>query len=180
MSKTILAIDPGTIHTGFAKLTEEDGDLTVEKWGMVDVPKGLSAAHRINYIVDSIVELIGELPPATEIWTELFAPYGARRGMMWNASLVGAILYLPVTRRDESFVSYGVYPIQWREWVRTEAGLGKGAISQSAVEKLLQLREADYTKDIIEHAHVRDALCIGLFGLYGAETNEYQVSETVN
>lgn len=179
MSKSIVAVDPGTSHTGYVKL--EAGDDEVSLVGFGKPPLSRSAApQRINEILNYIVEVLWKTPTSSELWVELFAPYGARRGMMWNASLVGALCYLPVTRRDEGLISYGVYPVQWREWVRTEIECGKGPIDRVRAEDLFSLYGVDYTEELAKEAHLRDALCIGLFGLYGAEEHEYEISEAIN
>jgi hypothetical protein len=101
--------------------------------------------------------------------------------MMWNATLAGALCYIPVTRQDKKLTAYGVYPVQWKSWVRAEVGVeAKAKLTYSMVEKLLHKYNIDYTEEMLSDEHCRDAICIGVFGIHGADQNEHETSSTLN
>jgi Holliday junction resolvasome RuvABC endonuclease subunit len=152
MSKIVVAVDPGTINTGYCKL-EVNNDGTVAQVHEAGIIKatGKRAVDRIPEIIDRINQLVEKPASVDEIWTELFVPYGARKGAMWNASLVGAILFLPVTRMIKGLSCYGVYPVELDNVTLTD-------------EQSLAL----------SNPHVADALGLALFGIKEAEQHDYR------
>ena len=94
MSRNIIGIDPGTLNTGYVVVESDGGIVRVLTSGVVPVDKKLPAPCRIHHIITELIREI-EAFDVTEIWTELFVPYGARQGALWNTALTGAIIYLP-------------------------------------------------------------------------------------
>ena len=115
MSKNIIGIDPGSVNTGYVVVESDGGIVQILGEGVVEVDKKLPAPCRIHHILTQLVTEI-ESFNVTEIWTELFVPYGARKGALWNTALTGAIIYLPTTRMKEDWTSFAVHPSTWKAW----------------------------------------------------------------
>lgn len=169
--KHILAVDPGTTHTGIVKAKVSlSGVVEIVDWAELEVPKKTPAPRRINSIITQIWDWATSPPRAKEIWTELFMPYGARRGAMWNMALTGAIIYLPATREDEDLVTYGVPPVTWKSWVQKNYDL-----PDTELLRVFGLMDKQLLEDLGRSPHIRDALLIALYSQYG-EPDVEQVS----
>lgn len=166
----ILAVDPGTSHTGVVKAEiQEDSIIKILDWGELEIPKGVPAPKRINAIVSQVYDWATRKPAVREIWVEQFAAYGARRGMMWNMALVGALLYLPATRENEDLTSYTVHPKTWKSWYAKDFK-NKTATPHDILKRQLEdygLFEEDLYLDCIRSQHIADALGLALFAVYG-------------
>jgi Holliday junction resolvasome RuvABC endonuclease subunit len=175
MSKIVVAVDPGTINTGYCKL-EVNNDGTVAQVHEAGIIKatGKRAVDRIPEIIDRINQLVEKPASVDEIWTELFVPYGARKGAMWNASLVGAILFLPVTRMIKGLSCYGVYPVQWKAWIKRQSALDSMKLDTEFLLELDNVTLTDEQSLALSNPHVADALGLALFGIKEAEQHEYR------
>jgi len=173
MSKIVVGVDPGTKNTGLCKL-EVNNDGTVNRiLNLAAIrPVGERAVDRIPEIVDRVSKEITD-PNADEIWTELFVPYGARKGAMWNASLVGALLFLPVTRMIKGLGCYGVHPVSWKAWLK-KVGLDTLKENVAALLGYDGIILTDEQSLALSNPHVADALGLALFGIKEADTHEYK------
>lgn len=174
MSKIVVGVDPGTKNTGYCKL-EVNNDGTVRTILSLEriSPTGDTAVSRIPEIVERVCEgVVGE-PKADEVWTELFVPYGARKGAMWNASLVGALLFLPVTRMIKNLGCYGVYPVQWKSWAKKIADVPMTEVIGYLLAKD-NIELTDEQNLALSNPHVADAMGLALFGIRESDKHEYK------
>lgn len=179
MKYNIMAIDPGTQHTGVAVgATEEGGTLEILEIVKIEKLKG-KAYRRITEIIDEVRDLIDK-HGVIEMWTEMFVPYGIRRGAMHNMNLVGALLYMPVTRKLD-MVSYGLQAAEWKKWVKAQvpdATTPYEAIRDLCVTHGVTLSDAHHAA--ISDPHCADAVGILLFSHYGSDSHEYEIGYAQN
>lgn len=178
-SHRVLAIDPGTQHTGLAVGEGKDGFFEILEIRKVEKLKG-KAYRRISEIIEEVRDLIDQYEVA-ELWTEMFVPYGIRRGAMHNMNLVGALLYIPVTRKID-MLSYAIQASEWKRWVKANAP--DATTPSEAIRTLCAQHEVELTDEhhaAIADPHCADALGILLFTYYGDKTNrEHQASYVQN
>lgn len=164
----VMAVDPGTIHTGYVVGECDNGVVQILKMGQVSVDKKLPPPKRIHGILSELVEVATALD-VQQIWTELFVPYGARTGAMWNTALSGAIVYLPSTRQQEDWVTYAVHPSTWKSWF-ARPFKDRPCTSGDMIRETLQTYDL-YSDELymacIKSQHVADAVGILLFSQYG-------------
>ena len=174
MKYRVMAIDPGTQHTGVAVGTlGSDGTMKIREIKKIEKLTG-KTYRRISEIIEEVRELIDE-HGVKELWTEMFVPYGIRRGAMHNMNLVGALLYIPVTR-NISMLSYSIQAAEWKKWVK--ANVPDFKTTAEAIRKLCVKFEVELTDEweaAIADPHCADAVGILLFSYYGSEAErEYQ------
>jgi Holliday junction resolvasome RuvABC endonuclease subunit len=184
MSKVILGLDTGTINTGFVKVEVKQGEIfAIHDAGMIQVKK-LETRYRLAAIVRAVVTILDKAPRVTEMWTELFQFYGARKGALWNAMLVGALIYLPVTRQRRDLTSYSTSKSQWWSWYKTYLGCSDKKDMWPASKAYLEQRGVEISDEhealFAGSQHLNDALGVLLFAVYGAENDEYFISDTTN
>ena len=171
MSKYLMGVDPGTVHTGWAVVEVQGSNINrIVAVGETAPPKA-SPPKRINEIIRQLLMVIDAVPMVTEIWTEFFVSYGARKGAMWNTTLVGALLYLPVTRQRENLTCYGMYPATWKAWLKKQGGW------YEVIQKYAITVPEEVFNEVGENPHIHDAVCLALYAVYGA-TDVEQVSNS--
>lgn len=178
MSHSIMAVDPGTQHTGVAIGRVEDGVLVIQEITKIEKLKG-KAYRRVSEIIEEVRDLVDK-HEVKELWTEMFVPYGIRRGAMHNMNLVGALIYMPVTRSIE-MLSYGIQAAEWKKWIKANAPECK--TPSESIRNLCELQEVeltDATHEAIADPHCADALGILMFSVYGSGEREYQASHIQN
>ena len=173
MNYRIMSVDPGTINTGVV-VTELGPDDTLKVLKTVKINKRKDDAwHRVTYIVAPILELILEYE-VQELWVELYIPYGARKGSLWNMMLVGALIYLPVTRGLDTLTSYGLYAREWKGWLKKATPNcdkdSRRVVEFAVAHDVVLDDEAHYH---LSDPHVSDALGLVLFTRYSGDTNEH-------
>lgn len=168
-----MSVDPGTNHTGVvvAELGP-DKSLNVVNTYKIEKRKG-HAWRRVTEIIEILVEIV-EQHSVQELWVELYIPYGARKGALWNMMLVGALLYLPVTRQQESLTSYGLYAREWKQWMKkVTPGCDHDGKRARTFALNQGLEFTDAMEEMLTDIHVADALGILLFTRYAGEHNEH-------
>lgn len=173
MNYRIMSVDPGTINTGVV-VTELGPDDTLVMLATKKITKRKGDAwRRVTDIVKEILEMVEEYE-IRELWTELYIPYGARKGSLWNMMLVGALLYLPVTRSLSNLQSYGLYAREWKQWLK-KATPDCDSDKHRAVSfaKANGLELTDEQELDLTDVHVADALGLVLFTRYAGDTNEH-------
>jgi len=173
MSKYILAVDPGTVNTGWAKVEVQEENINrIVGVGVTTPPKDIPP-KRVSEIIRQLIEVLNARPMATEIWTEFFVPYAARKGAMWNTTLVGALLYLPITRHRMDLTSFGMFPATWKAWMKKEAGAHCSDPICALLEKYGVEPTDEQWQTMGESPHIRDAIGIAFYAVYGAtDVNE--------
>ena len=171
-----MALDPGTLHTGvvIVKGTFDSIEEILEIRKIEKKSKDGKAPVRIAHIVNEVREMLDQWQ-VTEMWTELFIPYGRRRGAMHNMNLVGALLYMPATRSIEGLHSYGLHAGEWKRWIKAQY---PDLEMHQAVRNLCALHDVTLTDEAeagISDPHCCDALGILLFIKFGvAEDAEHE------
>ena len=176
----MLGLDTGTVNTGFVKVLVNGGEIMeILDAGMIQCGK-LEVRHRISAIVKAVVGLLDTVPKCNEMWTELFQFYGARKGALWNAMLVGALIYLPVTRSRRKLISYGSSKIQWWSWYKKEMGVTDKKDMWMASWGFLERRGVEISDELQElfaaSQHLNDALGLLIFAVYGAPKDDEYIS----
>lgn len=177
MSKAhrMMSVDPGTLNTGVVVVElQPDGTLKMLHTRKISRKKG-DAWKRVNEILEDLIEIVREYK-VNEIWVELYVPYGRRKGSLWNMMLVGALLYLPVTRSLDDTVSYGVYAQEWKRWLTKAIDTDRHPAKALAESLGIALTDEQYAD--ISDPHVADALGLLLFSQYRETNNEYATSKT--
>lgn len=170
---TIMSVDPGTINTGVvvAELGPDNSLIPVNTYKILK-KKG-DAWRRVSDIITVLANIIEE-HEVDELWVELYIPYGARKGSLWNMMLVGALLYLPVTRSVEKLTSYGLYAREWKQWLKKET---PGCDNDSKRARTFALNHGieftDEMEEMLTDIHIADALGILLFTRYAGGHNEH-------
>jgi len=169
--RSIVAIDPGTIHTGIVKcdVSEEGGIVRVTDSSVLEVPKGVAAPKRINAILEQVVQWVDNVPFADEVWIEQFMFYGARKGAMHNAALVGALAYLPATRQRDDLTTFVVPPVTWKSWYYKpfrERQVSECEVIRERLEEF-GLLDTDLYSSMLHSQHIADAVGIALYSQYG-------------
>lgn len=169
----IMSVDPGTINTGVvvSELGPDDSLILCNTYKILK-KKG-DAWRRVSEIMAELVNIIEE-HEINELWVELYIPYGPRKGYLWNMMLVGALLYLPVTRRLHSLISYGVYAREWKPWLKRatpECDTDKGRARTFATRAGIEF--TDEMEEMLTDPHVADALGLVLYTRYAGDTNEH-------
>lgn len=177
MKYNIMAIDPGTQHTGLAiGATEPGGSGTLEILAIKKIEKLKSSVwRRITGIIDEVRDLIDEYG-VLELWIEMFVPYAQRRGAMHNMNLVGALLYMPVTRNLD-MVAYAIQAAEWKRWVKGQVPFAETpfeAMRALCHKFSVPLSDADLAA--IADPHCADALGILMFSHFGSYEREHAIS----
>ena len=110
----------------------------------------------------------------------MFIPYGIRRGQMYNMNLVGAILYLPVTRQKK-LKSYAIQAAEWKKWLSANAGENLtpyDKLRDVAEDRLIELDDEAHAA--ISDPHVGDAFGMLMFTYFGSPPREHQASYPQN
>ena len=169
----VMAVDPGTINTGVV-IGELGPDDTVQMVAAKKVNKRKGDAwRRVTTITAEIVDMIEEYD-VRELWVELYIPYGRRRGSLWNMMLVGALLYLPVTRSKDNLISYGLYAREWKPWLKKmtpDCDADKRRAITFAKNQGIEF--TDEMEEALTDVHVADALGLILFPHFAGDTNEH-------
>ena len=173
MTYRIMSVDPGTINTGVVVMELGPDDTLIPLATKKILKRKGDAWHRVTYIVGLILEMV-EMWEVQEIWIELYIPYGARKGSLWNMMLVGALLYLPVTRSLENTISYGLYAREWKQWLKKATpDCDSDRRRAVAFAKAHGLEFTDEMELDLTDVHVADALGLVLFTRYAGDTNEH-------
>lgn len=184
MSEIMLGLDTGTTNTGFVKVKVDQGELMeIIDAGMLQYGK-LPVHDRIAAIVRSVIAILDTAPKVKTMWVELFQFYGARKGALWNAMLVGALIYLPVTRVRRNLTAYGSSKIQWWSWYKKEMDVTDKKDMWDASRGFLFTRGVVITDEMealfAGNQHLNDALGLLLYAIYGESANEYVSNNAAN
>jgi hypothetical protein len=172
-----MSVDPGTLHTGVAIFDISDDGKVLEILTLEYIksdPKK-HAKDRIADILGTIVSLVDHYK-VEAMWVELYVPLGRNRGAMYNMSLVGALLYMPITRqRDLS--SFGVFASQWKRWFKKTFGESDYEADLRHWFEAKGFTLTDQQLEALTVKHVRDAVGILLYAAQGGLDEKHETSD---
>jgi len=158
--KIILAFDPGTRDTGYAKIRRLGDEATLLDSGTLSRLRFRRPAERMKQQFQEGRELLRVQPYPHEVWVELYIPYQARKGMMYNIMLTGSFLTLPLN--FQNMKGFGVEPKIWKDWIKRRAG--KSTV-EAAVASLFPTQKFRTT-------HEGDAAGIAYYGGFNEDNQD--------
>lgn len=174
MSRCILALDPGTTNTGWAKLRQAKSGWQVNHGTNVS-PKMRGQGFKVKWQVAEIAELILTPPRATEVWLEAYFPFKWHKSASYQLMLSGGLMTVYESLAKVKIqprikgTSRSVPPKVWKDWIRRLAAASFEASDKEAMREVvtnLYLEELDYELQTKASGHAIDALGVGLFAIH--------------
>lgn len=147
----VLGVDPGSEHTGWGLVEEQDGQWRALEWGVISASRRQPIHHRLCTIHRGLAEVIARTAPGALAVEEAFYARNAKTALRLGEArgvvlLVAAQENLPVAEYSAKVV---------KQAVTGNGGADKSQVQQM-VKVLLRLEEAP------EQFHACDALAIAL------------------
>lgn len=164
--RNILALDPGTANTGWARLRETKKGWEVLGHGTNVAPKLRGQAGKVRWQVSEAAALVAYPPRATEVWLEAYFPFRWHKSSTYQLMLSGGLMTiyevlakLKVKPKIKG-TSRSVPPKVWKDWIRNVSG-------EANMEPAIRAALLEFGFEDFEDAstHALDALGVGLFAV---------------
>lgn len=154
-SKRIIALDPGTVVTGFAIITNENGTFQALDFGCIRPPKNLKLSDRYLIIFEAVEELLKRHDPGTLVVETQYVQHNVQSAI--KLGMARGVVILAAKRNNIPVFQYT--PTQAKKAV-TGSGRASKYQVQGMVTKLLCLAAPPTPEDAADaialalcHAH---------------------------
>ncbi len=155
---TILGIDPGIGRMGWAVITVNNSQLTVNNYGCVETKAGLAVEQRLLVIHKTLTKIINEYKPEVLAIEELFFGANAKTAM-----IVGQARGVVLLTAAQNNIDVAVYTPLQVKIALTGYGRGEKAQVGQMVKVLLKLPSVPKPDD------TADALAVALTHAYSSK-----------
>lgn len=169
VSMLVLGIDPGTAITGYGLVREDDGELTLVSYGVINTSSGQPLPDRLAAIYDRLSGLIAEYKPQAMAVEQLFFSRNVRTALAVGQARGVALL----TAAHAGVPVYEYTPLQVKQAIVGYGRAEKGQVQEMVrlVLKLDAVPQPDDAADAVAVAvcHLHSARLLGLLAAQEGE-----------
>lgn len=147
----VLGIDPGTIIMGYGVVENQDGNISLVKYGVLNPPSRSPIGERLSYIYKNLMEIIIKFQPREIAIEEPFFARNARTAFTIGRAQAVAIL----SAANSNIPCFEYTPAEIKQRVANYGASGKEQVQQMV---MLQLGMSQ----IPEPSDAADALAVAL------------------